>query len=260
MLTTLLDGQVMAEKHGSGSPRVVALHGWGRTRHDWAPVLRGHDAVALDLPGFGATPPPAEGWSTEQYAEHLLPLLDPAAPTVLMGHSFGGRVAVQLARLRPEGVRALVLTGVPLLRPQATNDGGRRPSGPLDLRLAKALHRRGIVPESVVDRFRKKYGSADYNAAQGVLRTVLVKAVNEDYTRELQAVAAAGLPTEMVWGESDTAAPVAMAREAAALVGPAARLDVVPGSAHLLDDALVTHLREALDRVLADPTDKEAEA
>ena len=49
MLTTLLDGQVMAEKHGSGSPRVLAMHGWARTRHDWAPVLGGYDAVAVDL-------------------------------------------------------------------------------------------------------------------------------------------------------------------------------------------------------------------
>lgn len=259
MLTSLLDGQVMAEKHGSGSPRVIALHGWGRTRHDWAPVLRGRDAVALDLPGFGATPPPPDGWSTEQYAESLLPLLDPASPTVLMGHSFGGRVAVHLARLRPEAVRGLVLTGVPLLRPQAAEGSARR-SGPLDLRLAKALHRRGIVPESVVDRYRRKYGSADYNAAQGVMRTVLVKAVNEDYTPELRAVAAAAIPTEMVYGEADTAAPVAMAREAAALIGPTAHLDVVPTSAHLLDDALVAHLRDALDRLLPDPTSKEAEA
>ncbi|WP_409484041.1 alpha/beta fold hydrolase [Arsenicicoccus dermatophilus] len=253
MLTTLLDGQVMAEKHGSGHPRVIALHGWARTRHDWAPVLRDHDALALDLPGFGATAPPPDGWSTEQYADQLLPLLDPAAPVVLMGHSFGGRVAVHAARLRPEGVAGLVLTGVPLLRAQLAPAGAKPARGPLDLRVAKALHKRGIVPGSVVDRYRKKYGSADYNAAQGVLRTVLVKAVNEDYTRELEAVRAAGIPTEMVWGAGDTAAPVAMARAAAELVGPTAQLDVVEGSAHLLDDALVAHLRSALDRVLASP-------
>ncbi|AKT51051.1 hypothetical protein ADJ73_06495 [Arsenicicoccus sp. oral taxon 190] len=242
----------MAEKHGSGRPRVLAMHGWARNRHDWAPVLRGYDAVALDLPGFGATPPPAQGWSTEQYAEHLLPLLDADAPVVLAGHSFGGRVAVHLARLRPEAVQGLLLTGVPLLRP-APADAPARRGGPLDLRLAKALHRRGIVPESVVDKYRKKYGSADYNAAQGVLRTVLVKAVNEDYTRELEAARAGGIRTEMVWGEGDTAASVAMARTAAGLIGPTAHLDVVAGSAHLLDDQLVAHLRTALDRLLDTP-------
>ncbi|MCG7320690.1 alpha/beta fold hydrolase [Arsenicicoccus bolidensis] len=267
MLTTLLDGQVMAEKHGSGSPRVLAMHGWARNRHDWATVLGGgdgYDAVAVDLAGFGATPPPEDGWSTEQYAESLLPLLGPASPLVLMGHSFGGRVAMHLARLRPDAVRGLVLTGVPLLRPDASGAPARK-GGPLDLRIAKALHARGIVPESVVDKYRKKYGSADYNAAQGVMRTVLVKAVNEDYTRELEAVRAAGIPVEMVWGEGDTAATVPMARRAAEIAGPTARLEVVPGSSHLIDAALTAQLRAALDRLLADapaelPTDTTADA
>lgn len=257
MLTTLLDGRLMGERHGSPTPRVIAMHGWARNRHDWAAVLRGHDAVALDLPGFGATPPPEDGWGTEEYAEHLLPLLDAPSPVVLMGHSFGGRVAVQMARLRPEGVAGLVLTGVPLLRAQLSADApAKKRSGPLDLRVAKALHKRGIVPESVVDRYRRKYGSADYNAAQGVMRTVLVKAVNEDYSRELAAIGAAGIPTQMVWGEQDTAAPVEMARSAAQMIGPTAHLDVVAGSAHLLDDALVAHLREALDRLLTKESDQ----
>ena len=134
VLTTLLGGRAFAERHGEGPAKVVALHGWGRTRADWNATLQGYDALALDLPGFGATPAPDTGWSTSEYAEWVARVprrrgrLRGDRP-VLVGHSFGGRVAVQLAATSPELVRGIVLTGVPLLRPQtaASQAGARLP-------------------------------------------------------------------------------------------------------------------------------------
>ena len=75
------------------------------------------------------------------------------------------------------------------------------------------------------------------------MREVLVKAVNEDYGDALDALASNGLPVAMVWGEHDTAATTAMAERARARIGAHADLVVVPGSAHLLDEALVAALR-----------------
>ena len=60
VLTTLLGGRAFAERYGESPAKVVALHGWGRTRADWNATLQGYDALALDLPGFGATPAPDE--------------------------------------------------------------------------------------------------------------------------------------------------------------------------------------------------------
>lgn len=242
VLTALLDGALFAERTGSGDPEVLALHGWGRDRTDLLPVLAGRDGLSPDLPGFGASPPPPVGWGSREYAEALAPLLEAAPrPLVLVGHSFGGRVAVQLAAGWPERVRGVLLTGVPLLRPAPS--GAR---APLRLRAAKRLHALGVVPASVVEAQRRRYGSADYNAASGVLRDSLVRLVNEDYRDLLPQVSA---PVEMVWGAGDTAATPAMAREAQALL-PAATLSVSPTSAHLLDDALVALLRERLDVLL----------
>ena len=53
-------------------------------------------------------------------------MLDDLAPgAVVLGHSFGGRVAVHLAPARPDRVGALVLTGVPLVRnPAGAGAGG----------------------------------------------------------------------------------------------------------------------------------------
>ncbi|WP_308196029.1 alpha/beta fold hydrolase [Nocardioides bruguierae] len=243
MLTTLLGGRAFAEKTGSGPTRVVALHGWARTRADWAPVLADTDALALDLPGHGATPEPDAAWGAAEYADFVIEVLETLDRPVLAGHSFGGRVAITVAAKRPDLVRGVVLTGVPLLRKQPTG-GGRKPA--LGYRVMRALHRRGLVGDDKMEQLRRKHGSADYANARGVMREILVKLVNEDYREELVTVAEHGVPVAMVWGEHDTAAPVPMAREALDLLGEVATLTVVPGSAHLLDAALVAELQQAI--------------
>jgi len=233
-LTALLGGAVLAEKTGD-DPKVLALHGWARTRADWAPVLKGIPSLAVDLPGFGASPEPPEAWGSQDYAAQLAPLLEGGGWTVV-GHSFGGRVAVQLAAGWPGAVEHLVLTGVPLLR--RTGSG----KAPLAFRLAKKAHQVGLLSDTRMEEVRRKRGSADYRAAQGVMRGTLVKLVNEGYAERLPLVKC---PVTMVWGAHDTAAPLSMAQEAAGLIDRAT-LRVSETSGHLLDDALVALLREAL--------------
>ncbi len=253
MLTTLLGGRAFAERYGEAPAKVVALHGWARTRQDWNSTLQGYDALALDLPGFGATPPPDDGWSTADYAEWLRDVLADSAVAggdrpVVVGHSFGGRIAVQLAATAPELVRGIVLTGVPLLRAQTA------PAKPaFSFRALRLLNKLHVISNERMERVRRKRGSADYVAAQGVMREVLVKAVNEDYGDELDQLAKTGLPVAMVWGEHDTAAPLPMAERAQQRLGAGADLVVVAGSAHLLDPALVEALRTAIDRQAALP-------
>ena len=233
-LTALLDGAVLAERTGSGKPRVLALHGWGRTRADWLPALSAVSALAVDLPGFGASPPPPVGWGSRDYAALLAPLLSEGGWTVA-GHSFGGRVAVQLAAGWPSLVSSVVLTGVPLLRGAA----GRAPLG---FRLAKRAHALGIFSDERMEAERRKRGSADYRNCSGVMRDTLVTLVNEDYRAELPLIEA---PVELVWGAADTAAPLAMAQQASALCKKAT-LTVSETSGHLLDAALYDLLRARL--------------
>lgn len=233
-LTALLGGAVLAERTGD-DPKVLALHGWARTRADWLPVLEGRAALAPDLPGFGASPPPPAAWGSREYAELLAPLLADGGWTVA-GHSFGGRVAVHLAAGWPSLVDRVVLTGVPLLR--------RPPSGkaPLAFRLAKRAHAAGLLSDARMEAERRRRGSADYRSAEGVMRDTLVRVVNEDYRDQLVGIEA---PVEMVWGAGDTAAPLEMAREAQALLRKAT-LTVSETSGHLLDDELRRLLRAAL--------------
>jgi len=241
MLKAFAGGRLFGALHGNPPPRVLALHGWGRTSRDFDAVLAGLDAVALDLPGFGASPVPPEAWGAAEYAAAVAAAVD--EPVVVVGHSFGGRVAVHLAATRPELVRALVLTGVPLLRPP----GAVRRKPARLFRLARALHRRGLVGDGRMEALRQRYGSADYRAAQGIMRAVHVRAVNETYESQLGALRC---PVELVWGEGDADVPLSVASAAAELV-PGATVTVLPGVAHLVPTAAPADLRAAIDRAVS---------
>lgn len=240
MLTSLADGRLLADKTGSTPPSVVALHGWARSGADFAPILDGLDAVAPHLPGFGTTDAPPIAWGTADYAELVADAIRPFAPVVILGHSFGGRVAVRIAARYPELVTALVLTGVPLVRLAP------RSNPALSFRVVRAMAKARILPASVLEKQRRKHGSADYNAAQGVMREILVKVVNEDYRDDLAKITA---PVRMVWGEHDTSAPTDAGRDAAELIG--ASFSVVPGEGHLLEGALADAVRKEILEVLA---------
>ena len=240
-IQALADGRVLAERIGGSPARVVALHGWGRTGADFTGILAGLDALAIHLPGFGPTAAPDTAWGTEDYARVVADAIEPIGPVVLVGHSFGGRIAVRLAASRPELVSALVLTGAPLVRMAPT----AKPS--LSYRIVKALHRLGVVPDAMVESRRKKLGSADYNAAQGILRDILVKTVNENYDADLERIS---MPTWLVWGEHDTAAPTAAGKIASERIR-GARWIVVPNEAHLLTPTLGVAVRAAVEEALA---------
>ena len=244
MITSLAGGGVLAEKHGATPPRVVALHGWGRDGSDFVTVLSGLDAVSIHLPGFGPAPAPDEVWGSDDYADLVAEAIAAYAPVVIVAHSFGGRVAVRLAARRPELVRGLVLTGVPLVRLAPPS------SPPLTFRLARWANARGLLSDERMDALRDQRGSADYRAAQGVMRGIMVRVVNETYDDELVALSMNPVPKRFVWGADDTAAPTEAGRVAAERVGAPFR--TIDGCAHLLTGDLELAVREELLAVLAE--------
>jgi pimeloyl-ACP methyl ester carboxylesterase len=102
---------------GHGLP-VLFLHGWALGDHTYKGVIRriaarGCRVYAPALPGFGHTPSlPSRSFSLAGYAawaEEFIRNVGPDEPVVVVGHSFGGGVAIRLAHDFPAAVRALVL-------------------------------------------------------------------------------------------------------------------------------------------------------
>jgi pimeloyl-ACP methyl ester carboxylesterase len=102
---------------GEGMP-VVMLHGWALAQHTYRGVIeriaaQGCRVIAPSMPGFGGTAElPSASFSIGGYAAWVAALLDELEidePAVVMGHSFGGGVAIRLAHDHPARVRSLVL-------------------------------------------------------------------------------------------------------------------------------------------------------
>ena len=86
----------------------------------------------------------------------------------------------------------------------------------------------GKFGEPLLDRARKKYGSADYLAAPPVLRQTLVSLVNTDLRDILPDI---DCPALLIWGENDTATPLYTAQLMEKLI-PDAGLCVIKGTGH----------------------------
>ena len=110
------DERLALRQVGDAGPRVVFVHGLFGQGKNWTTIARGlsdrHRVTLLDLPNHGHSPRTdrvdyldmADLVATE--LEHL------GEPVTLVGHSMGGKVAMQLALRRPELLRALVVVDV----------------------------------------------------------------------------------------------------------------------------------------------------
>lgn len=94
-------------------PTVRLLHGLGADRRAFQRFERllpvAWEPVSLDLLGHGDAPRPAHGYSLEEHAAYITGVLQPVAPVVLLGHSYGAATAVTIAALHPATVRGIVL-------------------------------------------------------------------------------------------------------------------------------------------------------
>lgn len=252
MLSAFNDGALFGKRHGQAPLRVLALHGWGRTHTDFdlalspqgSPAL---DAIALDLPGFGATPVPEFSMSSMDYAQSIAPVLDEASDGVIVvGHSHGGRVAVCLAALRPEKINGLILIGAPVLR----RASAAKPS--MKYRTLRFLNRLHLLSDQRFEARKNNMGSADYQAAQGVMRETLVRVINESFETELPELSC---PVILVWGRDDTDVPLEVAERARLLLQSGKEADVqlvvIDDVGHLVPTKDPKVLRRVLEEMLA---------
>lgn len=111
----------------TGLPPALFVHGLGGSSQNWSDLMvRLADTVdgeAVDLPGFGWSPPPADrDYSVTAFARAVIRHLDAAGrgPVHLFGNSLGGAVSTRVAAVRPDLVRTLTLVSpaLPELRVQ----------------------------------------------------------------------------------------------------------------------------------------------
>jgi pimeloyl-ACP methyl ester carboxylesterase len=133
MRTVALPGMTIAIRRRAadrdGLEPALMVHGLGGSSRNWSALMElisgDVECEALDLPGFGASPPPDSGdYSVYGHARAVIHCLESSGrgPVHLVGNSHGGAVVTRVAALRPDLVRTLTLVSpaLPELLPQRT--------------------------------------------------------------------------------------------------------------------------------------------
>ena len=202
---------------------IVLLHGWGQNIQMMMPLMerfnKKFNILAIDFPGFGNSDEPKNSWSIYDYAKCIRDLIVylKIKKVILLGHSFGGRVAIIYAS-KYKGEK-LVCFASPYCR--------EIKKLPLKTKFYKLVKK--IKALSWLEKILKnKIGSEDYKNASPIMRGVLVKTINENLSEYAKKIKC---PTLLIWGDLDTAVPIKRAYELEKMIKDSAVI-VYQGATH----------------------------
>ena len=251
---------VRALGHGDDE-LVLLLHGWPEDGSMWrrvAPLLvdAGYRVAAPDLKGFGRSSKPTSGYDPETLADEISQLIRNlhVRKAVLVGHDWGGAVALATAFRHPGRVRALVVADspyrqidlrrawhIPLLNVPILPEVAFRlaPHQLVHASLTSASRVHEAWTEDVVDAYATSVADAPHAWLQ-YYRSLSRRAVVDWALRRVkrrvrflpqpETPNRLRVPTCVVWGEQDPATPAHLARRVAYDLG--ADLVMIPDVGH----------------------------
>lgn len=250
---TIHGHDVKFRRGGAGEP-VLLIHGLAGSSRTWddaiPALLEHHDVIAPDLLGHGESAKPVGDYSLGAFASglrDLLSVLDVRSVTIV-GHSFGGGVAMQLAYQHPHLVDRLVLVGsgglgreVSWLLRILTLPGAEylMPIGfpkPLVDRatdVGRQLGKRNIRWPKLAEMWRAYSSLAGAQNRSAFVRTMrgVIEPTGQMVNARDRLYLAAHIPTLIVWGSRDGIIPVSHAHVAHELI-PTSRLEILEGVGH----------------------------
>lgn len=202
-----------------GGDPVVLVHGYGGDKNSWLfvqqPLAERVTAVALDLPGHGASSKDVGDGSLRTFTDTVTGFLDALGirRAHLVGHSLGGAVVAAVARAAPEKVASLTLLDPAGFTREVDAEYLRRFAAASSRRELKPLVGRLFADEAAVTRqlvddlLRYKRLDGVDKALSAVLSTLLT----DDDTQAIDTRAlleGLGVPVTIIWGASDRIVPV----------------------------------------------------
>ncbi|MED5607191.1 acetoin dehydrogenase dihydrolipoyllysine-residue acetyltransferase subunit [Pseudomonas sp. JH-2] len=248
-----LDGRVLRYfERGEGGVPLVLIHGFGGDLNNWLfnheALAAGRRVIALDLPGHGESAKALQRGDLDELSGAVLALLDhldiPQAH--LAGHSMGGAVALNTARLAPQRVRSLSLLASAGLGAEINGgylqgfvEAGNRNA--LKPQLVQLFSDPALVTRQMLEdmlRFKRLEG------VDAALRQLTGKLFADGRQQvDLRGVLeAGGHPALVIWGEADAIIPASHAQ------GLSAEVHVLPAQAHMLQ----MEAAEAVNALLLD--------
>jgi pimeloyl-ACP methyl ester carboxylesterase len=199
---------------GEGKTPIVFIHGWQQDCHSFTPLVpflfKQHRLFLIELPGFGKSNLPKTINSSADYARILEEWLlkKKLAPIILVGHSFGGKIAALIAYHNPKIIAKLILiasSGIPESKIW--------------------YHFKMLVPPWIKRIIAPLLVSRDYKSA-GNLQPLFKNIVKEDLRPIYPQIKS---PTLIIWGKEDKELPLKFGKAIHQLI-PKSRLEIVSGN------------------------------
>jgi len=196
----------------SGVP-IIFLHGWRVDSKIWQEIIGlmrnesiGNDIYAIDFPGFGGSPSPKTDFNLTDYCgivEQFMLKLE-LKKAILIGHSFGGRVAIKLSATKPElAVQVILVDSAGLIIHQ-----NKKKALNIAAKIVKPFFGAKVMQPLRKEIYRK-IGADDYLATPELQKTY-VNIINEDLSVYLPKMPG---PTLIIWGSEDKDTPLEYARK-----------------------------------------------
>jgi pimeloyl-ACP methyl ester carboxylesterase len=254
-LSVHIEKAVYAGKSNETAPLIVLMHGFGASTYSWReviePLTEYGDVIAYDRPGFGFTERPTEWDGVNPYGfegnfkllDDLIAKFGDGRDVVLVGHSAGGQLAAEYARLNPTKVQALILVDPAIL----TTGGG--PVGLEWLYEIPQIKKLGpilvsSIATSGMDLLRESYFDQSQltdEVLEGYQAPLKVKGWEGGFWNFATAPRANDLaenlsdlklPTLLITGSNDTVVPTSDTVKLETLI-PNSVLEIIQHSAHL---------------------------
>lgn len=231
------------EDHGKG-PVMLFLHGWQDTLHTFDPLFPAFvdefRVIVLDLPGFGKSELPRGVWGLDEYVQFVHDFVQKIGVSVdvIVGHSFGGRIAIKGLSSGELSAKKVVLIGSAGIAKTYTM---RSTLFAVFAKIGKIIT---LIPPLSFWRknLRKKiyaWSGSDYFRS-GPLKETFLRVIREDLSEQARGI---GIPTLLIWGAGDTETPVSDGEKFASLI-KGSKLKLYSGAGHFVH-------REKTDEVVA---------
>jgi len=193
---------------GKGRP-IIILHGWGGSSFSWMRIIdemagKGFQLIIPDLPGFGKTKAPDSIWGVSDYANFVADFIKEigAKDFVIMGHSFGGGIALKLSGEKKIGEK-VIFCDAAIIREERLSFRQKISKN------ASRIGKRIISQECFAYKFFEKItyfvsGTYDYYSANPLMKDIFRKVISEDLSHLLEKVT---VPCLIIWGENDKITP-----------------------------------------------------
>jgi len=196
---------------GEGRP-ILILHGWGGSSLSWQKVQellasRGYKVICPDFPGFGKSDNPENPWELSDYKNWVFDLTQKLnlEKFILIGHSFGGRVAVKFLMDYQVMVDKVIFC----------DPAGIKMRADLDVIAVKLMAEAGnyifdfkylrVFKDFFRNIFYVFLGKKDYTKVVGVMKETMKNILDEDIASYLSKI---NIKTLIIWGEKDKLVPL----------------------------------------------------